>query len=74
MIDVMKGLSTMTSEYVGRIAGAVWIGRLTDEAAREALRAYAAVCREVDGERPGNVHQAILTEYRHRREGQDLCS
>lgn len=70
----MKDLSMMTSEYVGRIAVAVWIGRLTDEAAREALGVYAAACREIEREQPETVRRAILTEYRHRREAQDLCS
>jgi len=70
----MSCLSTMTSKFVGRISVAVWIGRLSDEAAREALSAYAATCREVEASHPARVHEAILAEYRHRRDGQDLCS
>ena len=70
----MKPLSTMTSEYIGRIAVAVWIGRLTDDAAREALRAYAVTSREAETAGLDLVRRAILAEYRHRRDGQDLCS
>jgi len=70
----MNSLSTMTSEFIGRISVAVWIGRLTDEAARAALEAYAAACRQIDEPHPVNVHEAILAEYRHRRDGQELCS
>ncbi|HUF73291.1 MAG TPA: hypothetical protein VMR74_10375 [Gammaproteobacteria bacterium] len=70
----MSSLSTMTSEFVSRISVAVWIGRLTEEAAREALVAYAAACQRIDATEAVHVHEAILSEYRHRREGQDLCS
>ncbi len=67
----------MTSEFVGRLAVAVWIGKLTEDAAREVLLAYAAACQQLGQldkpDKPG-VHEAILAEYRHRREGQDLCS
>ena len=70
----MSRLTNMTAEYVGRIAVAVWIGRLSDEAAREALGAYAAACQGMEKARPDGLHEAMLAEYRHRREGQDLCS
>jgi len=70
----MNNLSTMTSEFVSRISVAVWIGKITDEAAREALAAYAAACRRIDLTEAGRVEDAILAEYWHRREGQDLCS
>jgi hypothetical protein len=70
----MSSLSTMTSEFVSRISVAVWIGRITEEAAREALVAYAAACQQIDRMEAGRVQETILAEYRHRREGQDLCS
>jgi hypothetical protein len=70
----MSDLSTTTSEFVGRIAVSVWIGRLTDEAAREALQAYATACRQSGQADAGRIHEAILAEYRYRRDGQDLCS
>jgi hypothetical protein len=64
----------MTSEFVGRISVAVWIGKLTDDAACEVLEAYAAACTETEAVHPARVHEAILAEYRYRRDGQDLCS
>jgi hypothetical protein len=67
-------LSSMTSEYVGRIAVAVWIGKLSDEAAREALKAYAAAYHSSERSPPEILQDKILAEYRYRREGQDLCS
>lgn len=70
----MSNLSTMTSEFISRISVAVWIGRLTDEAAREALVAYAAACQRLDVTEAVRVHDTILAEYRYRRDGQDLCS
>lgn len=69
----MSSLSTMTSEYVGRIAVAVWIGRLTDEAAREALGVYAAAYQAQCQTHPVDVQEAILAEYLHRRDGHDFC-
>jgi hypothetical protein len=70
----MGRLTNMTSDYVGRIAVAVWIGRLTEDAAREALGAYAAACQGIERARPDGLREAMLAEYRHRREGQELCS
>jgi hypothetical protein len=70
----MDELGGMTSEFVGRIAVAVWIGRLSDEAARAALEAYAAACQRSRPQRDACLENAVLDEYRHRREGQDLCS
>jgi len=64
----------MTSEFVGRISVAVWIGKLSDDAACSVLEAYAASCKKL-GETPQErAHEAILAEYRYRRDGQDLCS
>ena len=70
----MSDLNTMTSDFVGRISVAVWIGRLSDEAACEALEAYASACRRLGHMSGKGIHEAILAEYRHRREGQELCS
>jgi len=70
----MVELRAMTSEFVSRIAVAVWVGKLTDEAARAALEAYAAACQRIERTRDGGLRNAVLDEYRHRREGQDLCS
>ncbi len=70
----MSSLNTMTSEFVGLISVAVWIGKLSDEAAREALGAYAAALEQVDESAATCVHEAILAEYRYRRDGQELCN
>ena len=70
----MSNLDSMTAEFVGRISVAVWIGRLSDEAAREALGAYAEACRRIEQFDPAESYESILAEYSHRREGQDLCS
>jgi hypothetical protein len=70
----MSDLSTRTSDFVGRIAVAVWVGRLTDEAAREALHAYATAWRPSGHADAASMHEAILAEYRHRRDGHDMCS
>ena len=70
----MKTWSNVTTDFVGRIAVAVWLGKLSDDAAREALRAFAAACQRAEPAAGDAVHDALLAEYRHRRDGQDLCS
>ena len=70
----MQSLSAITSEFVGRISVAVWIGKLSEESACEVLEAYAAAWQNCGQAYPANVHQRILAEYRYRREAQDLCS
>jgi hypothetical protein len=70
----MRNLNTITSEFVGRISVAVWIGRISDESAREALAAFAEACRRMERFDPEDTYETILAEYQHRREGQDLCS
>lgn len=70
----MSDLNTMTADFVGRISVAVWIGRLSDQAACEALQAYAEACREGDRPASGSMRDLLLAEYRRRREGQELCS
>jgi hypothetical protein len=70
----VDNLSKTSAEFAGRISVAVWIGRLTDAAAREALGAYAAACHSRERIPCDLLHEAVLAEYCHRREGQDLCS
>lgn len=70
----MNSLNAMASDFVGRISGAVWVGRLSDEAAQQALEAFAAAFQRSGWAQTGNVRQSILTEYRLRREQQDLFS
>lgn len=66
-------LTRIESDFARQIATAVWLRKLTDEAAREALGSYALACR-----RGNRVHvwvrAALEHEYRRCREGQDLCS
>ena len=70
----MHNLSSLSEEYVGRIAVAVWIGRLTDDAARDALVAYAAASQPLEHASTERILEAMLAIYRHRRDGQELCS
>jgi hypothetical protein len=70
----MSELNAETLDFVGQIAVSVWIGRLSDDAAREALDAYAAACRQAELPPRTALREALFTEYRHRREGQELCS
>ncbi len=70
----MSNLTAMTADFIGRISVAVWIGKLSDDAACEALEAFAAACERAGTPRHEHVHETILAEYRYRREGQELCS
>jgi hypothetical protein len=69
----MNGLNDLTAGFIRRLAVAVWIDRITDQAAREALRAYASALVESERVPAASVHEAILAEYRHRRDGKALC-
>lgn len=70
----MGTLNLVAEDFAGQIAIAVWLGRLTDEAAQEALGSYAMACHQ--GERTSCVRlkEALFSEYRRRRERQDACS
>lgn len=70
----MISLGTVTSEFVGRLSVAVWVGRLSEDAALEALSAYANAYQRVDCMQADSMRDAMLAEFRYRREGQDLCS
>jgi hypothetical protein len=70
----MNAVNGVTAGFIRRLAVAVWIDRITDEAAREALRAYASAIVEGGDTPAASIHEAILAEYRHRRDGQELCS
>ena len=66
-------LTRVESNFVGQIAAAVWLHRLTDEAAREALVSYAMARHRA--RRPhARLWAALEHEYRRCRERQDLCS
>jgi hypothetical protein len=64
----------VASEFVGQIAVAVWIGKLSDNAAREALGSYALACERTERGSSAALTKALLLEYRRRRERQDACS
>jgi hypothetical protein len=66
-------LTKVESAFVGQIAAAVWLRRLTDEAAREALVSYA-MARHRGKRVHARLWAALEREYRHCRERQDLCS
>lgn len=66
-------LTEVAAEFAGQIATAVWLRRLTDEAAKEALGAYALACWRLRPARD-RLDAALLREYRRRRERQDACS
>lgn len=66
-------LTRIESDFAGQIATAVWLRRLTDEAAREALGSYAIACHGGREARAG-LRAALEREYRRCRERQDICS
>ncbi len=66
-------LGAVAADFAGQVATAVWLGKLTDEAACEALWSYALACH--GGARPASTRMcaALTSEYRRRREWQDAC-
>jgi len=66
-------LTKVAADFVGQIATAVWLCRLTDEAAREALGSFALASAPTRPARD-RIGAALLSEYRRRREQQDACS
>lgn len=66
-------LTRVESAFVAQIAVSVWLCRLTDEAAREALVSYA-MARQRSKRVHNGLCAALEREYRHCRERQDLCS
>lgn len=67
-------LGRIATEFAGQIATAVWLGKLTDAAAREALWSYAIARRRGIRWASDRLWQALIGEYRRRRERQDACS
>ncbi len=66
-------LTRTDSDFAVQIATAVWLHRLTDEAACEALGSYAMARGRARGDH-GRLWAALEREYRRCRERQDLCS
>ncbi len=59
--------------FACRLATSVWLAELDDDAARDALYAYA-MARSRDPWAQACLRVALLTEYRLCRERLDLCS
>jgi len=70
----MSRQNTIAADFAGQIAIAVWLGKLTEEAAREALGSYAMACHQRKGTPSVSMREALYCEYRRRRERQDACS
>ncbi len=68
-----SGIAMVSAEFVGQIATAVWLGKLNDAAAHEALWSYALACHGGKGPDSTSLQQALLVEYRRRRARQDAC-
>lgn len=68
------GLSLIAADFAGQIATAVWLSKLTDAAAREALWSYALACHRGKRWESMGMRAALVAEYRRRRERQDACS
>ena len=70
----MSKLNTIAADFAGEIAISVWLGKLTEEAAHEALGSYAMASHRARGMHCGRLREALVGEYRRRRERQDACS
>lgn len=66
-------LPRIASDFVAQIATNVWLGNLTDQAARVALRAYAMASDDAKSA-PAQLWAALMREYLQCRERLDLCS
>lgn len=67
-------LSTVAADFAGQIAIAVWLGKLSDEAAHEALGSFAMACHQARRTSCVRLRDALFCEYKRRRERQDACS
>lgn len=66
-------LGATSSEFAGQVAVAVWLDKMSEEAAREALRCYAMARYAKSPGEAKRLLAALMGEYRRRREQQDLC-
>lgn len=67
------GFDSVSIEFAGQIATAVWLGKLSDEGAREALWSYAMACHAGARLDAARMLEGLITEYQRRRAGQELC-
>jgi hypothetical protein len=70
----MNELNEVAADFAGQIAAAVWLGKLTEDAAREALLSYAIACHQAQRTPCVRLREALVCEYRRRRARQDACS
>jgi hypothetical protein len=70
----MAKLSAVATSFAAQIATAVWLRKLSDDAAYEALRSYSLACHRGGSGLSARLRDALVSEYRRRREAQDLCS
>lgn len=68
-----RGLGDVSAEFAGLIATAVWLRKLSEEAACDVLRFYAMACQSGTGRSAAAVLDALMAEYRLRRAQQDIC-
>jgi hypothetical protein len=66
-------LTLVEAHFAQQVAMAVWLSKLTDEAARDTLRLYALAGRRGKPAQ-ADLRAALVAEYRHCRERLDLCS
>ena len=67
-------LNRLEAAFAGQLATAVWIGQLTDTGAREAILSYAIASHFTVRTPVMRLNSALLAEYRHWRERQELVS
>jgi hypothetical protein len=71
--DGASCLTQVEAHFAQQIAMAVWLSRLTDEAARDTLGLYALAGRRGRPAQAG-LRAALVAEYRQCRERLDLCN
>ncbi len=67
-------LTSVEVKFAGQIATAVWLSKLTDASAREALLSYAIARHPCRRELSRLLEVALTSEYLHWRERQDIAS
>jgi hypothetical protein len=71
--DDARCLTQVEVDFAQQVATAVWLSKLTDEAARDVLRLYALAVRRGKPAQ-SRLWAVLVAEYRHCRERLDLCS
>lgn len=66
-------LGIVEAEFAGQVATSVWLGTLTEDAAREAFWSYALACCSGKRRESRTLCETLMAEYRRRRTRQDAC-